>query len=223
MPSDNVQAFREAYRQSEISTAYSGAAHFVFTFGVGLSVIVGCALQLDQPTALEWLAIPMTFVYANLAEYWGHRGPMHHPTRGLRLVFRRHTRQHHRFFTDEEMAFDSSRDFKAVLFPPVMIAFFLIVFALPYWALLAWLWSANAAWLGAATAVAYFLNYEILHFAYHCRPDSLLGRLPPIPALRRLHHTHHDPSLMSHRNFNITYPIGDLLFGTLHRRRSSGS
>ncbi len=35
--------------------------------------------------------------------------------------------------------------------------------------------------------------------------------------LRRLHTLHHRPSLMQTRNFNITYPIGDWLFGTLYR------
>jgi hypothetical protein len=39
-------------------------------------------------------------------------------------------------------------------------------------------------------------------------------RLPFILRLRRLHHRHHDPRLMATRNFNITYPIGDWLFGT---------
>jgi sterol desaturase/sphingolipid hydroxylase (fatty acid hydroxylase superfamily) len=34
-----------------------------------------------------------------------------------------------------------------------------------------------------------------------------------------LHQLHHDPRLMAHYNFNITYPIGDLLFGTLWRGR----
>ena len=36
--------------------------------------------------------------------------------------------------------------------------------------------------------------------------------------LRWLHTTHHDPVLMQRYNFNITYPIGDWVFGTLYRR-----
>jgi sterol desaturase/sphingolipid hydroxylase (fatty acid hydroxylase superfamily) len=32
--------------------------------------------------------------------------------------------------------------------------------------------------------------------------------------MRRLHLTHHDPSVMQHGNFNITWPICDWLFGT---------
>jgi sterol desaturase/sphingolipid hydroxylase (fatty acid hydroxylase superfamily) len=39
-------------------------------------------------------------------------------------------------------------------------------------------------------------------------------RLPFISGLRRLHHRHHEPALMAKANFNITYPVGDWLFGT---------
>ena len=123
---ENTQAFRDAYRAEEIGEHYSGVAHFLFTATASV-VTIGVAIsQLQQVQPLEWLTIPLTFVYANLAEYFGHRGPMHHPSPGLRQIYRRHTKQHHRFFTDQCMAFDSSRDFKAVLFPPSLIVFFLL-------------------------------------------------------------------------------------------------
>ena len=65
------------------------------------------------------------------------------------------------------------------------------------------------------TALAYFLNYEVLHLLYHLPDAHPLARLPLLPTLRRLHHTHHDPELMTRRNFNITYPLGDWVFRTL--------
>jgi hypothetical protein len=58
-----------------------------------------------------------------------------------------------------------------------------------------------------------------LHFAYHCDPRSRIGRIPGLGALRRLHLQHHDPLLMMRHNFNITYPVGDWLFGMLCRAR----
>jgi hypothetical protein len=213
----DVAAFRERYRREVIGGGYSGWAHFAFTSGVCLAVVVFAALQVERPSPLEWLTIPMVFLYANLVEYLGHRGPMHQPVRGLGLLYRRHAKQHHRFFTDEHMAFDGSRDFKAVLFPPVMILFFIGGFGVPMWLVLHLVASDNVAWLAVATAVAYYLNYEWLHFAYHCDPGSRVGRLPGIRALRRLHLLHHRPEYMLRRNFNITYPIGDVLFRTLDR------
>lgn len=216
---DRVSLYRAQFRREEIGARYSGPAHLALTSGCCLAVIIGCALQLHAVTPLQWLTVPATFVYANLAEYFGHRGPMHHPRRGLRLIFHRHTEQHHRFFTHQRMPFDSARDYKAVLFPPVMLLFFFGGFGTPVGLLLGLLLSANVGWLFALTATAYFLNYELLHFCYHTRPDSWIARLPGMETLRRLHTTHHDPSLMTHHNFNITYPIGDYLFGTLWGRQ----
>lgn len=217
MAADAVPAYRERYRREHVPPRYKGWLHILFTFGVGGCVLLACIAQLEQVRPLEWLTVPLSFLYANLAEYWGHRGPMHHLKRGLRLVYERHTRQHHRFFTHEAMPIDELRDLRAVLFPPVLMTFFIAAFALPAGLLLAWLASPNVAWLFGATSLGYFLNYEFLHLAYHLPPGHALARLPLIGRLERLHRTHHDPALMTRCNFNITYPIGDALFGTLRR------
>ena len=216
---DSVDAFRQRYRSELIGPRYNGWAHLAFTVGLSVALITWSASQLHQVSAWEWLAVPITFLYANIAEYFGHRGPMHHPRPGLAAVFERHTRQHHRFFTDTRMPVDGSRDFKAVLVPPVLVSFFLIAFGAPVALLVAWLFSANVGWLFALTGTAYFLNYELLHFAYHQPEDSWISRLPGIAWLRRHHTVHHDQQRMTRLHFNISYPIGDWLFGTLDRRK----
>jgi len=211
----SVASFRERYRREEIHGRYYGWAHLAFTSVVCLATVGYAALMVDHPSAAEWLTVPVVFLYANLVEYLGHRGPMHHPVRWLRLLYQRHTRQHHRFFTDQAMSFERSEDFKAVLFPPVMILFFIGGFGVPMWLALHFLATDNVAWMAVATAIAYYLNYEWLHFAYHCDPASRIGRIPGVQALRRLHLLHHRPKLMMSKNFNITYPIADALFHTL--------
>jgi hypothetical protein len=212
---DGLRDFREQYRRLHVPRGYRGGRHLFFTFGVGGAALVACLMQLDQVRPLEWLAVPLTALYANLAEYFGHRGPMHHRRRGLGLVFERHTRQHHRFFTDTSMPVDTLQDLRAVLFPPVLMTFFLAAFALPAALLLAVLVSPNVAWLFGATSLAYFLNYEFLHLAYHLPPRYAVARWPLVGRLKRLHQAHHDPRLMTRHNFNISYPLGDWLFGTL--------
>jgi len=213
-----VDAFRAQYRQAHVPPHYRGALHLLFTFGVGGVALAICLSRLADVQPLEWLTVPLTFLYANLAEYWGHRGPMHHKTRGLGLVYERHTRQHHRFFAHVAMPVDSLRDLRAVLFPPILMVFFLAAFALPVALLLASLTSGNVGWLFAATSLAYFLNYEVLHLVYHLPDRYAVARWPFVGRLRRLHQDHHDPRLMAQFNFNITYPIGDRLFGTRYRR-----
>jgi hypothetical protein len=210
----SVLAFREEYRKSSVGRLYSGWVHFAFTTVSALGIIAFAAARVHAVRPAEWLVLPLGFLFANAGEYFGHKGPMHRPARGLRLLFQRHTREHHHFFTSEAMHYESSRDFKMVLFPPVMLLFFLGLLAVPVAALLFALVSANAGWLFVAVAMGYFLTYEWLHFAYHLHPASWIGRLPLMGALRRHHTRHHDLSLMGKYNFNITFPICDWVFNT---------
>lgn len=213
----NVLKFREEFRAKEYGPHYAGWAHFAFTSGVSLGVIALAVFRLSNVTALEWLTVPASFLLANAAEYFGHRGPMHQARRGLGLLFRRHTQQHHHFFTHDSMAYESSRDFKMVLFPPVMLLFFLGAIATPIGALFFLVFSRNAGWLFVATGMAYYLSYEWLHFSYHLPEDSWVGRLPFMAALRRHHTAHHDLARMGKWNFNITFPLCDWLLGTRYR------
>lgn len=214
---ETVRDFRQDYRASEIAGSYSGWRHFAFTFVGCVAIILWCVSALGEVSAWEWLTVPLTFLYANLSEWLGHRGPMHKPMRPVAILYKRHTLQHHRFFTHEAMLYEGSRDFHAVLFPPMLLVFFTVCFALPVGLLVWWLVSANAALLFVAISLAYFLNYELLHFAYHLDPASWAGRLPGMATLRHHHTVHHDPRLMNSYNFNITYPISDWLFGTWYR------
>lgn len=215
--SDATRRFRDEYRAREIPPGYRGGVHLLITFGGGALALLGCLLQLEQVRPLEWLTVPLAFLYANLAEYLGHRFPMHRPVRGLGLLYKRHAGQHHRFFTHREMACETRRDLRAVLFPPLLVVFFFGAFGLPAWFLLAWGLSPNVAWLFIATGLAYFLNYELLHAAYHVPGGHWLGRLPGIRQLKWLHQAHHDTACMTRINFNISYPLCDWLFGTLSR------
>jgi len=214
MTESRTQAYRERYRAEQVPDGYSGPRHFALLIGVVVLVIGLGAWNLEAVAGLEWLTVPLTFLYANLAEYLGHRFVMHRRRPGLGLIYERHARQHHRFFTDRDMQFDSSRDFRAVLFPPTLLIFFATVFALPAGGLLAWLFSANVAWLFVMTALGYYGCYEILHFAYHQPEGSAILKLPGVRRMRRLHLSHHDPAVMQHGNFNITWPISDAVFGT---------
>ena len=218
---ESAARYRAIHRARHIGRHYRGWLHLATTSIGALAAIVFAALQVRAPTLAELTTIPIAFLIANLGEYAGHRGPMHHRTRGLGILFERHARQHHRFFTDEAMAVDSSRDFQMVLFPPVMLLFFLGALAAPIGALLHVAIAPNVGWLFAATAVGYFLTYEWLHWSYHQPRDGFIGRRRLIRRLRAHHTRHHDPRRMTHDNFNITFPIADALLGTLARVRST--
>jgi len=214
-----VERFRVEYRKENIGPRYRGWVHFTFTSVCSLGVLAFAISRLHEVRTLEWLAVPISFLVANTAEYFGHKGPMHRPKRGMAILFQRHTREHHHFFTHDAMEYASSRDFKMVLFPPEMLVFFLGVIATPIALSLFLLATPNVAWLFVAVAIGYFLTYEWLHFVYHLSERSYVGRLPFVKVLRRHHQRHHDKALMGKWNFNITFPISDLLFGTYFRLR----
>jgi hypothetical protein len=210
----SVLAFRTQYRRSHVGPHYRGWLHFAFTTLGSLAVLALAAAQVQSVRATEWLVLPVSFLFANMAEYFAHKGPMHRPAAALRILFKRHTLEHHHFFTDKAMYYESSRDFKMVLFPPVMLFFFFGLIATPLAVVLFWGVSHNAAWLFVTVAAGYYLTYEWLHFAYHLNPESWVGRLPFMSALRRHHTRHHAPALMGKCNFNITFPICDWILGT---------
>jgi hypothetical protein len=206
--------YRARYRREHIGPRYSGQAHLAFAVVFSLGGIAACAWLLEDVQPLEWLTVPLAFLYANLVEYSGHRWVMHRKVRALGLVYERHAGQHHHFFTDQHMALEGWQDCKVVLFPAVLMVFYFGAFAVPLGLLLAWLTTANVALLFVIVALGYYLNYELLHLAYHLPESFRLLQLPFLRRLRRLHHRHHQPALMAKANFNITYPIGDWLFGT---------
>jgi hypothetical protein len=212
MPS--APSYRDIYRRDHIRPSYSGKAHLAFAGLFSLGGILVCASLLRQVQPWEWLTLPVAFLYANLVEYAGHRWVMHRKVPWLGLVYKRHAGQHHRFFTDRDMALEGWRDCKAVLFPAVLIMFYFGAFAVPLALLLGWLTTANVALLLLIVALGYYLNYELLHLAYHLPENSRVLRWPFLRRLRRLHHRHHEPALMAHANFNISYPVCDWLFGT---------
>jgi len=212
VPTD-VAEFRERYRAS-IGPRYRGWLHFATTT-IGSLAAIGFAIsRVHAPSALELAAIPVFFLFANIAEYFGHRGPMHHRRRGLSIVFQRHTLEHHQFYRHDAMAAESPRDYKMVLFPPIMFVFFLGAIAAPIGLVLGLVGTPNLGWLFAATGISYFLTYEWLHFAYHQPESSWVGRNALVSRLRRNHQIHHDLARMTRVNFNVTFPIADRLFGT---------
>ncbi|MDI1477484.1 sterol desaturase family protein [Polyangium sp. y55x31] len=221
MAPPHVLAFRGQDRaERRPSTRAAGWTHFAFTSLASLAVIIFAASHVERVRLLEALVVPSTFLFANLVEYLVHRGPMHRRKKLLPILYERHTLRHHRFFTREAMACDSAADFPIVLFPPVMILVVLGGVALPVALLLFAVATPNAGWLFVATAMAYFLTYEWLHFAYHLPERSLIAKSRLVRALRQRHALHHDLGRMAHENFNITFPLCDWLFGTLGQQRN---
>ena len=113
------------------------------------------------------------------------------------------------------MAWDRFTDARLIFFPTVLQLSFIAAVVVP----LVWgvgvLLGSNCGHLFGMTVLVYFLNYEWLHFVYHIEETSPLVRIPGVRWLRHWHEVHHDRSVMGRVNFNITYPVMDVLFRTL--------
>jgi sterol desaturase/sphingolipid hydroxylase (fatty acid hydroxylase superfamily) len=212
---DKIVAFRAKYRTEVVPPGYSSAAHVLLVLAVaggGIAAALTFAAMRGS-WADAWIVLP-TLVVANVVEYLAHRGPMHHRVAGLHALHGRHSGRHHRFFTARAMPFESMRDLHAVLFPPVLLLFFGAI-AAGLGVAVALFLPASVAALFVATALAYYLLYEVLHFLYHVPTHWPVARWPGVRWLARLHRLHHDPERMQHVNFNLVFPLCDRIVGTL--------
>ena len=105
-----VEQARAAYRERHITQHYSSPLRLAPTVSVSLLIASLSAMVLKDVSPLEWLTIPLTFLYANLTEYLGHKGPMHHKTRFFSPIFEHHSIQHHAFFADKSLTYDTTQD-----------------------------------------------------------------------------------------------------------------
>lgn len=216
---EGTQSYRRRYRSESIPAGYSGTKHAITV------VIVGTLLCAAPWVVLQGLApvrilmiVALTLVTASLTEYVVHRFVMHRPVPGLRAIDRRHSLQHHRFFTDRDGFLEELRDLHVTLFPPLLLALFaLITFVLA--AIVAVLFSIQTAGVFFSTCIGYYIAYEAIHASAHLQRVGS-GRPRWLTKLNSAHQLHHDPRRMRSFNFNIVIPIGDWLFRTYRSDRA---
>jgi sterol desaturase/sphingolipid hydroxylase (fatty acid hydroxylase superfamily) len=210
--SEKQVSFRQQYRDSTPAW-YRGEMHLGFTLVFTLGVIYYCASNIENATAWEWLMVVSMFLFGNYIEWAAHRYILHRPVKGLSMIYKRHVATHHRFFTHEDLSFNDHKDWRALLFPPFAPVMF-VLSALPIALLVGTLWSANAGYITVIAMTGYYLMYEGLHTLSHIENSPFLDKLPLVNTVRRMHVSHHHPALMQTKNFNLTFPICDALFGT---------
>jgi hypothetical protein len=205
--SDNLAAdyspWRHIGRTLALSTALAG-------LGVGLAW---------HARPLQWLLIPVFFVFANLLEWTVHRFPMHRPL-SPRLMYRNHAMSHHIAFTDRNMPIGPARELGLVMMPwYTMLGLFVV--ASPVMVLAGLLGGRPLSGVFLLGAVMYFLTYETLHALYHLTDATLdrmlLGRSAVFRRMQAHHARHHILRRMAHVNFNVTVPLWDWIMGTRER------
>ena len=212
--SDRQRGYRDTYR-TRITGWYNGWLHVLVIYTIGFTALYIYLSGMQDVTALEWMAVPLTFLMCNFFEWWLHRYIMHRPSKIplFRAVYSRHTLMHHQFFTEKEMRFAGEHDFRVTFFPPYALVVFTLM-SIPAALVLAWLFSANVGWLFITTTTSMYLIYEFMHFCCHIDENAFVRHMPFVNTLRRHHTAHHNQNIMMERNMNLTFPIMDWLFGT---------
>jgi hypothetical protein len=172
----------------------------------------------DAPPA-AWLLIPAFWVFANFFEWTVHRFPMHRPL-VPRMMYRNHAQVHHTAFTDDSMAMSEPRELWLIMMPWYTIVLLLVAVS-PVAIIAALLGGLPLAGIFYIGAVTYFLCYEVVHALYHVAPERLARhgiRPHGLFARMRAHHArHHTLRRMAHVNFNVIFPLADLVLGTRER------
>jgi hypothetical protein len=212
------QQRQELFRQRYVEQSpwwYRGEYHLAFMLVVTLGTIAFCWSQIENSKAWEWLLIIPFALFGNWAEWAAHRYILHRPVRGLEMIYKRHCTVHHQFFTHHDLTYKGHEHWRALLFPPFAPVGFILV-AIPPALLIGFLISRNAGYIAVLTMAAYYIMYEGLHTLSHLDDEHhpYLKHVPIINTVRRMHYMHHVLGFMQTRNFNLTFPICDALFGT---------
>lgn len=213
MMSDKQRKFRQQYKGG-ISPLYNGLVHIGVIYAVGLAAIWYCATQLQSPT-WEWLLILPVALAGNLIEWGMHKYVMHRriDVFALRAIYERHTREHHQYFTDNDITIDTIKEFRIVFFPWRVLTV-LGVFGLALWWVTSKVINADAAYIVYMTLVSHYLLYEVFHLCCHVHENWFVRNMPFINTIRRHHTAHHNQGIMMHLNMNLTFPIADYLMKT---------
>lgn len=211
---DAQENFRLSYR-NKIANWYNGYLHIAIIFGIGFSLLFIYLQYIDQPSIFDFLTIPITFIAANFFEWYLHKVIMHKPQKkiGLRAIYQRHTHNHHNFFTDNEMRFRDSDDWRVTVFPPYALIVFVLISSIGL-VTLSFIFNSNVGWFFIFTTTSIYLLYEFMHFCCHVNENWFVRNCPLINTIRRHHTVHHNNQLMREINLNLTFPIADYFFGT---------
>ena len=213
MMTERQRRFREQYK-SQISPMYNGLVHVAVTFGVGIAAIAWCVSRM-QDARWEWLLLVPVAIAGNFVEWGMHKYVMHRlrDVFAIRAIYDRHTRQHHQYFTDNDVTIDTTREFRIVFFPWRLLVTLGVIGGSLGW-LTAQAWNANAGYVVFITMVGHYLTYEFMHYCCHVHENWFVRNMPFINTIRRHHTAHHNMGIMMHLNMNLTFPIADWAMGT---------
>ena len=213
MMTERQRKFREKY-VSEISRWYNGFVHIGVMYAAGIAAIAWCVGRMQNAT-WEWLLVIPVAIAGNFGEWAMHKYVMHRliDVFALRAIYDRHTRQHHQYFTDNDVTISTVREFRIVFFPWRVLLVLAVMGGILGSAAGA-LINANAGYVVFVTMIGHYMLYETFHFCCHVRENAFVRSMPFVNTIRRHHTAHHNMGIMMHCNMNLTFPVADWAMNT---------
>ena len=213
MMTERQRKFREQY-VAQISPWYHGLVHIGIMYTAGIGSIWWCVNQL-QDARWEWLVMIPVAIAGNFVEWGMHMFVMHRlrDVFALRAIYDRHTRQHHQYFTDNDVTIHTVKEFRIVFFPWRVLAV-LAVAGGGISLLVAQAVNANAGYITFITMIGHYMVYETFHFCCHVPDNAFVRNALFINTIRRHHTAHHNLGIMMHFNMNLTFPVADWFMNT---------
>ena len=210
---ERQRKFREKY-VAEISPWYNGLLHIGVMYAAGISGIWWCVSQM-QGARWEWMLVVPVALAGNFVEWGMHKYMMHRlrDVFALRSIYDRHTRQHHQYFTDNDVTISTVKEFRIVFFPWRVLTVLVVAGGLISLAM-ATLINANAGLVTFVTMIGQYMVYETFHFCCHVHDNWFVRNAPFINTIRRHHSAHHNMGIMMHVNMNLTFPVADWFMNT---------
>lgn len=160
---------------------------------------------------LEFLiAFSVAFCLGSVIEWFVHKHLMH-SIRWMRTPHQRHAVEHHaerkapgKYYAKE----DELKEYH--LFETSFMPLLWILHAPLFLAVNHFFGAAAAVGVAAGTG-AYVIGYESLHWYMHCPEHFIFRDAKWFAYLSELHRLHHNKSTI---NYNVVFPLGDMLMGT---------
>lgn len=205
---EKVLKFREKYIAG-ISSSYNPFFHLLSMWTTALLVII----YSFNAVVLEgylWLLILPIFIFLNFVEWGIHKYVMHQKINfpGLIDLYERHTFDHHQYFIESEMTFNTWKEMRVIAFPwQAMLAFLIAGLFSGFVAYT--LINSNAGYITLFSFMVYYLLFDLMHISCHFEDNIVLRNLPFINTIRRHHAAHHKKNKMTKINMNLTFPVAD--------------
>jgi hypothetical protein len=170
-----------------------------------------CMIIIKAPLLMILLCLLGGFISANFMEYSIHRWFLHQKPKWFPAAYREHAGVHHRMYLEENMESPSLE--KENILTPFLSVVSVLSIGFLVSSLVALFLGLKIGVLWYAAMVLYYVIYELAHYSTHLEETSLLRRLFP-DYIYKHHKLHHNPRRMRKWNFNVLFPLFDILFNT---------